>query len=750
MRIWPGQPYPLGATWDGSGVNFALFSELAERVELCLFDDPNAPVESARHCLPEKTYKVFHGYFPDIKPGAIYGFRVTGPYDPSAGHRCNPHKLIFDPYARAVARTLRWDDSLFGYTTGAVEGDLSYDTRDSARFAPLAQVVDTAFTWGDDRSPRTPWEQTIIYEIHVKGFTRRMPGVPERLRGTYAGLASEVAVRHLRRLGITAVELLPVHFHVDERFLVDQGRDNYWGYNTLGFFALDPRYASVRDPELALHEFKSMVRTLHAAGIEVILDVVYNHTAEGNQWGPTLSLRGIDNRSYYQLVPDNPRYYLDYTGCGNTPRLQHPRVLQLIMDSLRYWVTEMHVDGFRFDLAATLARQTGSVDLMSGFLNVIHQDPILSQVKLIAEPWDVGENGYQVGQFPVIWTEWNGRYRDCVRRFWKGDGSTVGELATRMSGSADLYEDDGRRPSASINFITCHDGFTLRDLVMYNQKHNEANGEGNRDGSQVNDSWNCGVEGPSEDPAVEALRRRQMRNLLATLLVSQGVPMLRGGDELSQTSQGNNNCYCQDNELSWLDWNLKDDDREFLDFVRRLLEIRKTQPVLCRRNFFRGSILGGLNDVYWLDPAGGQMSIQSWNSNQLRALGILLVGDCRQTDPKGESIVGDHLLILLNAHDEIVDFQMPEALRHVPGLERLFDTYDGDIQPVPFDPHEPYRLRPRSMALFRKQMVGAAPLHPFGANAIPSSAEGNVEEQMPPPSPPVRAQFMTRSFLRGT
>jgi glycogen operon protein len=713
MRIWPGQPYPLGATWDGTGVNFALFSEVADRVEVCLFDDPTAPVETARHCLPEKTYKVFHGYFPDVKPGAIYGFRVHGPYDPSQGHRCNPHKLLFDPYARAVGRTLRWNDSLFGYTPGHREGDRSYDTRDSAPFAPLAQVVDSAFTWGDDRPPRTPWEQTIIYEIHVKGFTRRMPGVPERLRGTYAGLASEAAIRHLRRLGITAVELLPVHFHVDERFLVESGRDNYWGYNTLGFFALDPRYASVHDSELALHEFKSMVRTLHAVGIEVILDVVYNHTAEGNEWGPTLSLRGVDNRSYYQLVPDNPRHYLDYTGCGNTPRLQHHRVLQLIMDSLRYWVIEMHVDGFRFDLAATLARQTGNIDLMGGFLNVIHQDPILSQVKLIAEPWDVGENGYQVGQFPVIWTEWNGRYRDCVRRFWKGDGSTVGELATRMSGSADLYQDDGRRPSASINFITCHDGFTLRDLVMYNQKHNESNGEGNRDGTDLNDSWNCGVEGPTDDPQIACLRRRQMRNLLATLLVSQGVPMLRGGDELSQGALGNNNCYSQDNELSWLDWNLNNIDREFLDFVRRLIEIRKTQPALCRRNFFQGSILGGLNDVYWLDPAGRQMVLEAWNSDQWRALGILLLGDCRQTDQKGESIMGDHLLILLNAHDHIVDFQMPQAIHDVPGLERLFDTYDGDIQRVPFDPHEPYRLQPRSMALFRKQMVGSAPLHPF-------------------------------------
>ena len=713
MRIWPGQPYPLGATWDGTGVNFAIFSEAAERVELCLFDDPEAPVESARFVLPEETYNVFHGYFPDIKPGALYGFRVHGPHEPGKGHRCNPHKLLFDPYARAVGRTLRWDDALFGYTPGSPQGDLSFDSRDSAPYAPLAQVVDTAFTWGNDRPPRIPWEQTIIYETHVRSLTRCLPGVPERLRGTYAGLASEVAIRHLRHLGITAIELLPVHFHVDERFLVQQGRDNYWGYNTLGFFALDPRYSAAGDAELAIHEFKSMVRTLHAAGIEVILDVVYNHTAEGNEWGPTLCQRGIDNHSYYQLSAEDPRHYRDFTGCGNTPRLQHPRVLQLIMDSLRYWVTDMHVDGFRFDLAATLARQTGNVDLMSGFLNVIHQDPILSQVKLIAEPWDIGENGYQVGQFPVIWTEWNGRYRDCVRRFWKGDGGTIGELATRLSGSADLYEDDGRRPSASINFITCHDGFTLRDLVMYNQKHNEANGEGNRDGTNENLSWNCGFEGPTDDPAIEALRSRQMRNLLATLLVSQGVPMLRGGDELSHSARGNNNCYSQDNEFSWFNWNLGERERRFLDFVRRLIEIRKTQPALCRRNFLRGTVLGGLSDVYWLSPSGVLMSVEEWNSAQMRALGILLQGDCSQVDQKGECIVGDHLLILINAHEHPVEFLVPQAMRQVAGLERLFDTSEGDIQVTPFDSREPYQLQPRSMALFRKQIAGEFPWHPF-------------------------------------
>lgn len=703
MRIWPGQPYPLGATWDGTGVNVAVFSDHATRIELCLFDSPDG-LDEQRIALPERTYRVFHGYFPDLKPGTLYGFRASGPYAPLSGHRFNPNKLLLDPYARAIGRGLTWDDSLYGYRIGDPLEDLSFDERDSAPFAPLGMVVDTAFTWGSDRPPQTPLEKTIIYELHVKSFTRQMPGVPERQRGTYAGLASASAIEHLKSLGVTAVELMPVHFHADERFLVQQNRVNYWGYNSLGFFAPDPRFCATRDPELMLQEFKSMVRTLHSAGLEVILDVVYNHTAEGDQRGPTLSFRGLDNASYYHLRANDPRYYMDFTGCGNTPQIRHPRVLQMLMDSLRYWVTEMHVDGFRFDLAATLARQFCSVDLMSGFFNVIHQDPILSQVKLIAEPWDIGDNGYQVGRFPVIWTEWNARYRDCVRRFWKGDGGTVNELATRLAGSSDLYRDDGRRPSASINFVTCHDGFTLQDMVSYNTKHNELNGEGNRDGNDDNNSWNCGVEGPTSDPDVQAIRERQKRNLLATLLLSQGVPMILSGDELSHTAHGNNNCYSQDNALSWLNWDLTPQQEQFLDFARKLIAIRKSQPALSRRHFFRGQVRGDeIEEIYWLDSTGKQMSDAAWNAGFVRSLGMLLLGHCSQIDEHGACIVGDHLLILMNAHHEAIPFTLPEDLRRVKGLERLFDTADGDTTVTVYDPSKPYVLQPRSMALFRRR-----------------------------------------------
>jgi isoamylase len=704
MRIWPGQPYPLGATWDGTGVNIAVFSDNATKVEVCLFDSPDDSREQIRVELPERTYRVFHGYFPDLKPGALYGLRVSGPYAPEQGHRFNSNKLLLDPYARAIGRNLKWDDSLFGYRYGAPEADLSFDERDSASYAPLGLIVDTAFTWGNDQLPRTPWEKTIIYELHVKGFTKLMPGIPEKLRGTYAGLASAPSVEYLKNLGVTAVELLPIHYHVDERFLELQGRVNYWGYNTLGFFAPDPRYCATRDPELMVQEFKSMVRTLHSAGIEVILDVVYNHTGEGDQFGPTLCWRGIDNASYYRLRPDAPRKYMDFTGCGNTPQIRHPRVLQLMMDSLRYWVTEMHVDGFRFDLAATLARQYTNVDLMSGFFNVVHQDPVLSQVKLIAEPWDVGDDGYQVGRFPVIWTEWNARYRDCVRRFWKGDGGTVSELATRLAGSSDLYKDDGRRPSASVNFVTCHDGFTLQDLVSYDRKHNEANGEGNRDGTDANYSWNCGVEGPTTATNVQVMRERQKRNLMATLLLSQGVPMLLSGDELGHSAQGNNNCYSQDNYLSWLNWDLSDDQKKFLEFCRKLIAIRASQPALSRRHFFRGRIRGDeIEEIYWLDSTGRQMDDTTWNSGDVRSLGMLLLGHCSQIDERGACIVGDHLLVLMNAHHEPVPFTLPVELQKVTGLERLFDTADGDTTVTIYDPSQPYLLQPRSTALFRRR-----------------------------------------------
>ncbi|HZL90669.1 MAG TPA: glycogen debranching protein GlgX, partial [Pirellulaceae bacterium] len=744
MRVWPGHPYPLGATWDGSGVNFALFSQHADTVEVCLFDSPEATKETECIALPQKTFNVWHASFPDLKPGQLYGYRVHGPYEPRHGHRFNSHKLLLDPYARAIGRSMKWDDSLFGYKVGDEKQDFSFDDRDSAAFAPLAMVHDNAFTWGDDKHLDTPWERTIVYELHVKGFTRLMPGVAEKERGTYAGLASAPAIEYLTKLGITAVELLPVHFHADERFLVDQGRVNYWGYNTLGFFAPDPRYSSEPHLEDVVNEFKSMVRTLHSAGIEIILDVVYNHTCEGSHLGPTLSLRGIDNRSYYNLSPEDPRYYMDFTGCGNTPDLRQPRMLQLVMDSLRYWVQEMHVDGFRFDLAATLARSVRDVDQLGVFFNAIHQDPVLSQVKLIAEPWDVGPGGYMVGQFPVIWTEWNGRYRDCVRKFWKGDGGTVNELATRLSGSSDLYQDDGRRPSASINFVTCHDGFTLHDLVSYNEKHNEANGEGNRDGANDNNSWNCGAEGPTDDKAINEIRERQKRNFLATLLVSQGVPMILAGDEIGHSGMGNNNLYSQDNELSWLNWdgvnvgqasNLSSsptrsasegapgtatpsvgegnpdpsggNKQKLLDFTRRLIEIVKEQPVLNRRHFFRGQpIRGGfLKDIYWLEPSGQEMSDEAWNAGFVRCIGMGLLGKFGQVDSQGRPEEGDSLIILLNAHHEPIDFTLPHGPRMPAKLDRLFDTSDGNIEIVPHKPKVPYKLQGRSMVLFRFKTV---------------------------------------------
>ncbi|MBX6314194.1 MAG: glycogen debranching protein GlgX [Isosphaeraceae bacterium] len=704
MRVWPGHPYPLGATWDGAGVNFTLFSENATKVELCLFDTLDAKKELYRIVLPEQTDMVWHGYLPDAHPGQLYGYRVHGPYQPEAGHRFNPNKIVLDPYAKLIGRDLRWDDALFGYKVGDPAEDLSFDERDSAPFAPLARVVDPAFTWGDDRPPRTAWHKTLIYEAHVKGLTKRHPEVPENLRGTYGGLASDAIIRHLKELGVTAIELLPIHQHVDDRYLLDKGLVNYWGYNTLGFFAPDNRYAAPSSNLDAVQQFKMMVRALHAAGIEVILDVVYNHTAEGNQMGPTLSWRGIDNASYYLLSPEKPRYYMDFTGCGNSPRMSHPRVLQLIMDSLRYWVTEMHVDGFRFDLASTLARELHEVDRLGAFFDIIHQDPILSQVKLIAEPWDVGPGGYQVGNFPIGWTEWNGRYRDDIRSFWKGDGCTANELATRLSGSSDLYQDDGRKPYASINFITCHDGFTLRDLVSYNEKHNEANQEGNRDGHNDNQSWNCGVEGPTDDPQVLALRAQQQRNLIATLFLSQGVPMMLAGDELSHTQHGNNNAYCQDNEITWLDWNLDDQRKAFLEFVKRVSQIWRTQPVFQRRKFFKGRPIRGsdIKDISWLDPSSGdEMTDEAWNTGYARCLGMRLAGDViGDVDERGEPIVGETLLVLLNAHWEPIPFQLP---KHQPERhwERILDTTDPNAEPAFFVSGQAYDLKGRSLAVLR-------------------------------------------------
>jgi glycogen operon protein len=706
MRIWPGRPYPLGATFDGAGVNFALFSECATKVELCLFDAADDPKEAHRIPIREQTDQVWHCYLPDAEPGQIYGFRVHGPYEPANGHRFNPNKVLLDPYAKAIARDVRWDDALWGYRIGDAAADLSFDERDSAPFAPLAMVLDTAFTWGDDRPPRTPWHKTLIYEVHVKGFTARHPKVPEDRRGTYAGLASEAAIEHLLSLGVTAVELLPVHFFLDDRHLADRGLVNYWGYNTLGFFAPALRYASTQSPRRSVQEFKMMVRSLHAAGIEVILDVVYNHTAEGNQMGPTLSFRGVDNACYYKLAPD-PRYYMDFTGCGNGFNMQHPRILQMIMDSLRYWVTEMHVDGFRFDLASALARELFEVDKLGSFFDIIHQDPILSQVKLIAEPWDVGEGGYQVGNFPSGWTEWNGKYRDVVRRFWKGDGGTANEFATRLAGSSDLYAWSGRKPYASINFVTCHDGFCLHDLVSYNDKHNEQNGEDNRDGANDNNSWNCGVEGPTEDPEVLALRERQKRNLLATVLLSQGVPMVLAGDELSHTQQGNNNTYCQDNELSWLDWELDERKQRFLEFARTAARIWREQPVFQRRKFFQGRSIRGtdIKDISWFGPDGQEMSDDAWNAGFVKCLGVRLAGDLiGEVDERGEPLAGDTLLLLLNAHHEPIPFTLPAA-RDEHRWERLLDTAEASEDPAHLAPGDQYPLQGRSLALLRTRSV---------------------------------------------
>jgi glycogen operon protein len=723
MRIWPGRPYPLGATWDGAGVNFALFSENADKVELCLFDAPDATRESHRIDLREHTDLVWHCYLPDTLPGQLYGYRVHGPFDPAHGHRFNPAKVVLDPYAKLLGRDVRWDDSLFGYTIG--KDDLTRDDRDSAPFAPLAAVVDTAFTWGDDRPPRTPWHKTFIYEAHVKGLTMRHPGVPENLRGTYAGLGSEAIIRHLQELNVTAIELLPVHQNLKDRHLVENGLTNYWGYNTLGFFAPESTYDSPANTLSPVHEFKMMVRALHAAGIEVILDVVYNHTCEGNQMGPTLSWRGIDNASYYRLSPESPRHYMDFTGCGNTLNMQHPKVLQLIMDSLRYWVTEMHVDGFRFDLASTLARELFEVNKLGAFFDIIHQDPILNRVKLIAEPWDVGPGGYQVGNFPPGWTEWNGKYRDNVRKFWKGDGGTANEFATRLCGSSDLYEWSGRKPYASINFVTCHDGFTLKDLVSYNGKHNEANKEGNRDGSDNNDSWNCGHEGPTDDPAVIALRARQKRNFIATLFLSQGVPMLLAGDELSHTQRGNNNTYCQDNDLSWLNWDLADDQQKFLAFVKKVTRVWREQPVLKRRKFFQGrSIRGaGITDVSWFSPTGKDMTDADWGGH-VKCLGMRLAGDLiQETDERGEAIVGDTLLVLMNAHHEPIPFTLPTTN---PGhkWERLFDTSDDAAPATVFAPAAVYDLRGRSTALFRTHLdaTGEAGVTPVQAEVLRQEA----------------------------
>jgi isoamylase len=657
--MWPGHEYPLGATADDDGVNFAVYSKNAERIEVCLFDEKEPLRQIRCVALPEKTARVWHGFVPGLKPGALYGIRAYGPYDPANGLRFNGNKLLVDPYARALAGEADFKHPIFGYRPG--EGEDTFDDRDGAAGVPRCVVMDGHFDWEDDRPPGTAWHRSVIYEVHVRGFTMRHPGVPKELRGTYAGFCHPASIEHLRRLGVTAVELLPVHEFTDDAYLTDKGLVNYWGYNTLSFFAPEQRYSASGNRGGQVDEFRRMVKTLHKAGIEVILDVVYNHTAEGNHLGPTLSLKGLENTTYYKLSPEDRRRYWDSTGTGNTLNVSHPQTLQLVMDSLRYWVNEMHVDGFRFDLATTLARDPYDFNPRSNFLQAAHQDPTLARVKLIAEPWDVGPGGYHVGHFPVQWSEWNGKFRDCVRRFWKGD-IVHDELGWRLTGSADLYQAAQRKIFASVNFVTCHDGFTLRDLFSYDHKHNEANGENNRDGGDDNASWNCGVEGETEDPAVIELRDRQQRNLIATLFVSQGVPMLCAGDEMGKTQGGNNNAYCQDNEISWLDWDLDERRRALLGFTIRMIRLRQSQPVLQRRRFFRGATFrdSSTKDLAWFRPDGQEMTEEDWRQPYIRSLAFLLGGDTIATpDERGERIVGDSLLVLMNAHHEALDYTLP-------------------------------------------------------------------------------------------
>jgi len=660
--VWPGRPDPLGATWDGQGTNFAIYSAHANRVELCLFDETYGK-ETARVGLPEQTRNVWHGYVQGIGPGQLYGYRVHGRYAPREGLRFNPNKLVLDPYARAISGNVDWNVPIFGYRIGSRTEDLTRDVHNSARGMPKSVVTHNDFDWGDDRRPDVPWSETIVYETHAKGISQQHPEVPEHLRGTYLGIASEPIVDHLKSLGVTAVELLPIHHFIDDKFLLDRGLKNYWGYNSVGYFAPAARYAR-GDRGEQVTEFKQMVKSLHAAGLEVFLDVVYNHTTEGNHLGPTLCFRGIDNGTYYNLVPENARYYRDFTGTGNSLNVAHSQTLKLIADSLRYWVQECHVDGFRFDLAITLAREPEAYDPGAAFFDIIHQDPVLSRVKLIAEPWDVGDFGYQVGNCPVLWSEWNGKYRDNVRKFWKGDPGQLAELAYRLSGSSDLYRLSGRGPTGSINFLTAHDGFTLRDLVSYNEKHNEPNGEHNQDGANDNNTWNTGVEGPTEDPGIEEMRARRARSLLATLFLSQGVPMLLGGDEFGRTQRGNNNAYCQDNDISWFDWNFNAHQQALLEFTRGLIAFRKDHPVLRRRRFFEGLFVPGsdIKDLTWFKPNGTEIVDQQWADPDARSIGMRLAGEAiDEREPEGGRISDETLLVLLNAFHEDVVFTLPEA-----------------------------------------------------------------------------------------
>jgi len=731
VQVWPGEPYPLGATWTGKGVNFALYSANATGVDLCLFEATDTDREDVRIRLREVTDHVWHVFLPDAGPGQLYGYRVYGAYDPAAGHRFNASKVVIDPYAKAIAGKVLWGPEMFGYPLGNAAEDLKRDYQDNVASVPKCIVINPAFDWQKDQPPRTPLEETVVYEVHVGGFTKLWETIPKEIRGTYAGLGSPEAIKYLQALGATAVELLPVHEHCDEGFLLDRGVTNYWGYNTIGFFAPESSYSSAGFLGDQVSEFKTMVRNLHQAGLEVILDVVYNHTAEGNHLGPTLAFKGIDNASYYRLVPDNPRYYMDYTGCGNTPNTQNPRVLQLIMDSLRYWVTEMHVDGFRFDLASALGREEHLVDANSGFFDILLQDPILSQVKLIAEPWDLGEGGYMVGKFPAPWSEWNGKYRDCIRRYWKGDDGVLAEFAYRLTGSPDLYQHLGKAPRASINFVTVHDGFTLNDLVSYNEKHNEANGEENRDGDSHNNSWNCGVEGPTDDVKVNELRERQKRNFLATLFLSEGVPLLNGGDEFSRTQKGNNNTYCQDNELSWFNWQWTPEQQQLLRFTTQLTQFRREHPVFRRPKYFTGRRIRGddVKDLMWFAPHGAEMKAADWQNGFAKCIGVLFSGTTSDVrDARGEPVRDDTFLLLFNAHYEPLTFI-------VPGREEIrWETVINTVAEIGFvkagevvAAGDEVELIERSLSLLRLSEGDQS----FAHEESRSTREGKIPTKMP-------------------
>ncbi|MDF2554596.1 MAG: glycogen debranching enzyme GlgX, partial [Microbacterium sp.] len=732
MQVWPGSPYPLGATFDGSGTNFALFSEGAERVELCLFDDDGV---ETRVDLVDVDAFVHHGYLPTIQPGQRYGYRVHGEYDPARGKRFNASKLVLDPYAKAVEGQVQWGQPVFGYDFGQPD---SRNDEDSASHQMMGVVVNPYFDWSGDRQPKTPYAESFIYEAHVRGLTKLHPAIPEEIRGTYSAIAHPAIIEHLEKLGVTAIELMPVHQFVNDSGLEEKGLANYWGYNTIAFFAPQNTYSSSGQRGQQVQEFKAMVKTLHSAGIEVILDVVYNHTAEGSHLGPTLSMRGIDNEAYYRLEDADKRYYTDYTGTGNSLNVGNPHTLQLIMDSLRYWVLEMHVDGFRFDLASTLAREFYEVDRLAAFFELVQQDPVVSQVKLIAEPWDVGPGGYQVGNFPPQWTEWNGQYRDTVRDFWRGEPSTLGEFASRLTGSADLYEHSGRRPVASINFVTAHDGFTLRDLVSYNEKHNEANGEDNRDGADDNRSWNSGVEGPADDPDVLALRARQQRNFIATLLLSQGVPMLLHGDELGRTQGGNNNGYAQDNEVTWVDWSAP--DQPLLEFTAALARLRREHPTFRRRRFFDGRPVrreegAPIPDIAWARPDGSQMQPEDWDSGFGRAVGVFLNGDgIRERDRRGEPISDDHFIVLFNAGDDAVDFVIP-AVEFSPEWDVIVDTAGVNANTEPIEPGSTLSVPGRSLMVLREHELPEQPVNHSVAASLAAATPVGIDE-VPGAAPP--------------